>query len=408
MAAGLLKKGSCKNQTWLLSTADSCCNAPNPLRVAKGQSPLVAAGFKNSSFCNNLKRLVFCALLGCLTVGSSDKAWCAGSETVFAALWSAADLQNNAAEKKSGKLGPPDRTPPASTAVPALPPVSAALQGSIRRVDTGGAKLVALTFDLCELADQVSGYDGAVVDALRVAKAKATFFAGGKWMRSHPRRAMELLTDPLFEIGSHAWTHGNFGQLSPQDMRREILWTQAEYALLRTEAAALARQRGLDDAAIAQIPAAPTVFRFPYGRCRPEALALLAEQGLAAIQWSLTSRDPEPTATPESVLKTVLERVRPGDIIIGHANGNGHGTGQALPALITELRKRGFTLVTVSELLAVGRPVIASDCFDAHPGDTAQYDRIFGDGTTHPRKKSRPRPEPQATVQEQEREKGGM
>lgn len=121
---------------------------------------------------------------------------------------------------------------------------------------------------------------------------------------------------------------------------------------------------------------------------------MLVTMGLAAVQWSLTTGDPDPASTPERIQKTVLERVRPGDIIIGHANGNGHGTGQALPGLLAELAKRGYTLVTVSELLAAGRPVVASDCYDSHPGDTARYDAVFGDGTTHPRKKSGPGPLP--------------
>jgi peptidoglycan-N-acetylglucosamine deacetylase len=339
----------------------------------------------------------FCCLG--LVAGLGQSALAAGSQAAFSALWTAEDLQTAPAEARSGRRHEPDRSPPASTDAPALPPLDAALHGSIRRVNTGGAKLVALTFDLCELADQTSGYDGAVVAALRAAGAKATFFAGGKWMRSHPKRAMELLTDPLFEIGSHAWTHGNFGQLPPESMRREIVWTQAQYAALRAEAAKLARERGVPEAEIEKIPAAPVLFRFPYGRCRPEALAMLAEQGLAAIQWNLTTRDPESGTTAEAIVSTVMDRVRPGDIVIGHANGNGHGTGQALPTLIARLRERGYTLVTVGELLAAGRPVIASDCYDSHPGDTAQYDRIFGDGTVHPPRKSRPRPEPKPAPQ---------
>ncbi|MHC1711066.1 MAG: polysaccharide deacetylase family protein [Solidesulfovibrio sp.] len=334
-----------------------------------------------------LALVFYCGLVSIIAPASAG-----GSEAVFSALWTAADLRSEAAESKSGRLGPPDRSPPAETTPPALPPLPERLAGSIRRVDTHGEKLVALTFDLCELADLVSGYDGAVVDALREAGVKATFFAGGKWMRSHPKRAMELLTDPRFEIGSHSWTHGNFGQLDTAAMRQEIVWTQAQYALLRAEAVNLARSRGVPETEIDKIPVAPTLFRFPYGRCRPEALAMLAEMGLAAIQWNLTSGDPEPASTPERIIKNVLDRVRPGDIIIGHANGNGHGTGQALPTLVAELKKRGYTCVTVSELLAAGRPVATSDCYDGHPGDTAQYDRIFGDGTTHPRKKCGPRP----------------
>jgi len=333
------------------------------------------------------KRCLSWLLAWCLLAGLAGTARAGGSERVFSALWTPDDLANVAAEKKSGKRHEPDRTPPATTGAPALPPLPDRLTGSIRRVETAGAKLVALTFDLCELSDQTAGYDGEVVDALRAAKAKATFFAGGKWMRSHPKRAMELLTDPLFEIGNHAWTHGNFGQLSPEGLRREILWAQAQYAILRAEAAKRARERGVPETEIAKIPVAPVLFRFPYGRCRPEALAMLAENGLAAIQWNLTTLDPNPGTTAKAIVATVLARVRPGDIIIGHANGNGHGTGQAMPELIAKLRERGYTLVTVSELLAAGRPVAASDCYDAHPGDTVQYDRIFGDGTVHPRKR---------------------
>jgi hypothetical protein len=31
----------------------------------------------------------------------------------------------------------------------------------------------------------------------------------------------------------------------------------------------------------------------------------------------------------------------------------------------------------VSELLAAGRPVVASTCYDTRPGDTDRYDRLL-------------------------------
>ena len=332
------------------------------------------------------------AVLGAALIAATVRA--AGSEALFDALWPSDELQSAPGERKSGRLGPPDRSPPENEAFQQLPPLPEALHGSIRRVNTHGAKLVALTFDLCELADQRSGYDGAVVAALRAAGAKATFFAGGKWMRSHPERAMQLMADPLFEIGSHAWSHGNFGRLDAAAMRREIAWPQAQYAMLRERIALMARQRGLPEAAVAQIPPEPVLFRFPYGRCGPQALNMLASMGLAAVQWSLVTGDPDPASTPERIVKNVLDRVRPGDIIVGHANGNGHGTGEALPRLLAELSRRGYRFVTVSELLAAGQPLIASDCYDSHPGDTARYDALFGDGTIHVRHKKGPRPQP--------------
>ena len=62
-------------------------------------------------------------------------------------------------EKHGRRIDPPDTTPPLrlvpKTALPALPPD---LRGSIRRVDTGGKKYVALTFDLCELATNAKAW----------------------------------------------------------------------------------------------------------------------------------------------------------------------------------------------------------------------------------------------------------
>jgi peptidoglycan/xylan/chitin deacetylase (PgdA/CDA1 family) len=96
---------------------------------------------------------------------------------------------------------------------------------SIRRVQPrDGQRLVALTFDLCERADQISGYDGAIVDVLRQERVPATFFAGGKWMRTHPERTMQLMADPLFEVGSHAWTHGNLRVLEGEKPETQIAW----------------------------------------------------------------------------------------------------------------------------------------------------------------------------------------
>jgi len=79
--------------------------------------------------------------------------------------------------------------------------VPSPIKGSIRRVDLPpGAKLVAFSFDLCEAAGEVAGYDGEIVDLLRSEAVRATFFAGGKWLVTHHERGMQLLADPHFEI----------------------------------------------------------------------------------------------------------------------------------------------------------------------------------------------------------------
>ncbi|WP_243364032.1 polysaccharide deacetylase family protein [Fundidesulfovibrio terrae] len=304
-----------------------------------------------------------------------------------ASLWTPAELAGRPEEPHPGRLGAPDlsapeRTTPLAVAA-ALPPE---LRGSIRRVDTGGEKLVALTFDLCELSDQRAGYDGAIVDYLRAEGVAATFFAGGKWMRSHPERATQLAGDPNFEVGSHAWTHGNFGVLDASRMRQQIAWTQAQYELIRENLDRLARERSCPACADAA-PRTIRVFRFPYGRCRAEALDMLASMGIAAVQWDVNMMDAAKTRDASAVTRDVLKNVKPGSIVLGHANGFGHATAEALRSIVPALRAKGYRFVTVSALLAAGRPVASPECFDSRPGDTAVYDAQFGDGTVHPRRK---------------------
>jgi len=310
-----------------------------------------------------------------------------GSRAVLEALWTPAELAGNAAEKAGKRLETADLAPPARTAPQhALAPLPPELRGSIRRVDTGGKKYIALTFDLCELADNMAGYDAPVVDALRRENVPATFMAGGKWMRSHAERAMQLISDPLFEIGNHAWTHGNFGVLDQKRMLEQVQWTQAQYELLREMVAARATAKGVSQDEIAKIPLLPRVFRFPYGRCRPEALELLAGLGIAAVQWDANSQDAG-KGTGDSVAKRALSEIKPGSILLCHANGFGHGTSEAISQIIAALRERGYTFVTVSQLLALGRAETKAECYADKPGDTEIYDKIFGDGTMHPKKR---------------------
>ncbi len=313
----------------------------------------------------------------------------AGSQVLLDRLWTPDQLRAASADGRMKRLRPADHTPP--DALPegifAGPPDSAtaaspAVAGSIRRVKpAAGDRPVALTFDLCERADQLTAYDGAVIDTLRQAKAPATFFAGGKWMRDHPERAMQLIADPLFQLGNHGWTHGNLRVMDAEKVEQQIAWTQREFVLLRTALTQRAAEAGVPAEEIAHLPQQLTALRFPYGVCSKPSLDAAASYGLAAIQWDVISGDASPRATPPQLVRTVLSEARPGSIIVFHANGNGHGTASALPEIIAGLRAKGFRLVTIDELLRSGEPFAAPDCYELRPGDNSRYDRLFGEGT---------------------------
>ena len=120
---------------------------------------------------------------------------------------------------------------------PAAAAVTGALAGVIRRVALPeGKKLVALTFDLCQTRSPIAGYDGAIVDCLRANRVPATFFAGGRWLKTHAARAVQLAADPLFELANHSWDHPDLHFASASAVNQEILL--AEAALAETRRAA--------------------------------------------------------------------------------------------------------------------------------------------------------------------------
>lgn len=308
--------------------------------------------------------------------GAEQSAVVSRPEPNYRCCWSQAELEGSAADKRTARNPaglrniPPSRTRPGEN----LPGLSPEIANSIRSVKLPeNVKLIALTFDLCEGEQEISGYDPGIVNYLRANKIKATFFAGGKWMRSHPEKTMQLMADPLFEIGNHSWNHKNFRKLDKREARDQVLWTQAQYELLWEElhSRPCFHATGEQETKIARVP---RLFRFPLGACNCDNLKMLQDLGLPAIQWNIVSGDPVKGRSAADIAQTVLRNAKPGSIIVCHANGRGHGTAESLPMFAPSLGKAGFNFVTVSELLAAGVPVAVPQCYEMRPGDNLRYD----------------------------------
>jgi peptidoglycan/xylan/chitin deacetylase (PgdA/CDA1 family) len=345
-----------------------------------------------------LLAVVLCAQLALAQPGASATRPAAASAGLTAAtpkaepsapqgvppLWTAAQLAEPAdaasakAERAIRNLARPDESPPARTAPRhSPPPLPDARRGIIRRVALPeGDRRVALSFDLCERAVHVTGYDARLVDALRAGNAKATFFAGGKWLRSHPERALQLLADPRFELGTHTWTHANMAVAPQAERTRQIDWTNAQLELLRDELDRRLAARGLPASGLGP----PTLFRLPYGRGGEDEARLLNERGLAVIQWDVVGEGGSGSAQARA--QAIAAMLRPGSIVLLHANAMPKDTAEVLRCLLPLLASKGFATATVSELLDAGRPERVASGYFTTPGDNALYDtRFAGHGT---------------------------
>lgn len=309
------------------------------------------------------------------------------SDVLLHGLWSEAELAGTQADhvvtkpySKPADLTPPQRTHPLFEPRHTPP----RLRGVIRRVRVArGEKVLALTFDLCERASNRTGYQTEIVNYLRRHAVAATFFAGGKWMRSHPLQTMQLMAYPLFELGNHSWTHANLALTNEQETREQVLWTQAQYEIAREELASMAKNRSLD-AEMATVPQSMAVFRLPYGRNAAATLDHLTRMGLPVVQWDILGEGGAGSA--QDVARRVVHEVRPGSIVLMHANAVPKLTHQIVPIVVQELRRQGWRFVTISELLTMGEAESVTEGYFEKPGDNVQFDTGYpGKGTLHPR-----------------------
>lgn len=322
---------------------------------------------------------------GCAATGAEPRS--PGQGALLRALWFPDQLAGSDSDLARATLPEPDLRPPLRTSpLRALPPVPPELRGVITRVEPrDGRKVVALTFDLCERAPHLAGYQKDIVNHLRAQGVRATFFAGGKWMRSHPDKTMQLMADPLFELGNHAWTHGNLALMDEAEVREQMLWTQAQYELLYEALRARAESRGLTREMAREmaremdrVPPSLRLMRLPYGRNNAQTTDILAALGLPVVQWSVEGEQKEDERSVEELVAWNLAKVRPGAIILMHANAVPHKTHLLVPRLVAELRRQGYEFATVSELLELGPAVTVADGYFDTPGDNRYVDELFG------------------------------
>jgi peptidoglycan/xylan/chitin deacetylase (PgdA/CDA1 family) len=207
---------------------------------------------------------------------------------------------------------------------PALAPVLPRLGDSLGvqlRLDQ--AEDVAITFD-----------DGphphgtpAVLETLREAGARATFFLAGEQVLQRPALAAEIVAAG-HRVELHCHRHRNQLRLSARS-----LLDDAE------------RGRAAIEEASGQ---AVADYRPPYGIFSAIGLRAVRSRGWRPVLWSQWGRDWDRRATPGSITRRVTAGARAGDILLLHdadyysVPGSWVRTAAALPTILEELEARGL------------------------------------------------------------------
>lgn len=194
-----------------------------------------------------------------------------------------------------------------------------------------GRPVVALTFD-----DGLNGETTrAVADILDRYGAQGTFFVVAHTVIEQPELARRL-RDRGHLLANHSYDH-------PRAKKSDLRYAQAAKAQATFYAA---------------FGECPTFFRPPWGVQTPWVNGAVHRAGMRTVLWDVEVADWYET-DPARLAARVLEKVRPGSIILLHDGEDGHlgadrsTTVAALPAILEGLKARGLTPARLDQLLGV-------------------------------------------------------
>lgn len=186
-----------------------------------------------------------------------------------------------------------------------------------RKIDKN-KKMVALTYD-----DGPSIYTPRILKILKENDSVATFFVVGNRVPTYSD-TVKTACDMGCEIGNHTYEHKCLTRLSEAEVRRQISRTNKNVKKVTGQT--------------------PMIMRPTGGATNTNVKKWV---GMPSIIWSIDTLDWK-TRNADSTKRAVLDHVKDGDIVLMHDLYS--ATATASETIIPELVKRGYQLVTVSEL----------------------------------------------------------
>jgi peptidoglycan-N-acetylglucosamine deacetylase len=205
-------------------------------------------------------------------------------------------------------------------------------------------------------------YTPEILDILKQYKAPAIFFLVGLAAEENIGLVRRMIAEG-HEIGNHTFTHPNIDGSSERQVEIELNLTQRLFE--------------------ARLGIQSLYFRPPYSLdSEPESpsevqlLEVAQAMGYLLVGERPDARDWEYIGDPDRIVQATLSDAAKGNVLLLHdAGGDRSATVEALPRIITELRRRGYEIVSLASLMGRKRAEVMPPVPDADRWQ-ARFDSI--------------------------------
>lgn len=169
-----------------------------------------------------------------------------------------------------------------------------------------------------------------MLETMKKHKVHTTFFLDGSWVKKNQDLA-KIIYEEGHEIGNHAYSHPDMKRLSNARITEEIQKT--------------------NDIIESTLQVTPQWFAPPSGSYRDDVVQIADRLEMFTIMWSVDTVDWK-KPDPDQMAARVVTNVHPGAMILMHPTGS---TAKGLERMILDIRSKGYTIGTVSQLLSEKR-----------------------------------------------------
>ncbi|ALC84119.1 MULTISPECIES: polysaccharide deacetylase family protein [Bacillus] len=165
-----------------------------------------------------------------------------------------------------------------------------------------------------------------MLPVLKKHQVKATFFLEGKWTKNNPELAKKIVKAG-HEIGNHSYNHPDMSKLTKNRIAEQLTSTNSQ----------IKETLGV------------TVkwFAPPSGSYRQDVVEIASSKGMGTIMWTVDTIDWR-KPSPDVLINRVLSKVHNGAMILMHPTAS---SSRSLESLIIQLKKKGYSLGTVTDLM---------------------------------------------------------
>ena len=187
-------------------------------------------------------------------------------------------------------------------------------------------KKIYVTFD----CGYEKGYTEAILDALKEADVKATFFLVGNYLETEPELVKRMI-DEGHLIGNHTYHHKDMSAMAEEEFKKELSSFEDKLEEITGKCSDM-------------------YYRPPQGKYSVKSLQMAKEQGYKTIFWSLAYVDwyDDDQPTKEEAFGKLLPRIHPGAIVLLHNTSQTNG--EILPELLQKWKDLGYCFGTLDEI----------------------------------------------------------